>query len=161
MGVSFDNQVYLVCEKDESKWLESVPKRTPAAHFNTDCPIWCNIETMLNGFFVYLMETSGYGVVDLEKFELPASCVGITSAVTSCQGQNIDFVENIEVPVYETSSPYEEEKGHLYLEFFDNMPDPSLDDPTYDEQMESYDDNCRNTVKQLVDEGLKMWCQQR
>ena len=115
---------------------------------------------MENGHWIFLLNTSGYGVVDLEQFELPSSCVGITSAVTSCQGQDIDFVENIEVvsgTVYETSSPYEDEKGHLYLEFLENIPDPDFDDPTYDEQMERYDEECQNTIKRLVDEGVTMW----
>ena len=95
MGVSFEDNTILCCYEDEREWFNSLPekggyKRLPASHFDTDCPV--RLVAMSDGGKHLHLSTFGYGVMDFTD-NLPESCYGFVRAVTSLQGQDINFVE--------------------------------------------------------------------
>ena len=98
MGVSFDNNVLVVCEKDEREWFQSLPdrrqwKEIPGSHFDVNCPV--TLMDYTDEGKVLHLSTMGYGVLDLSN-HLPESCVGVISSVYSCQGQDIHYVESFD-----------------------------------------------------------------
>ena len=160
MGLSFENEVNVICKKNEDKWLESLPKKVRASHFNTDASIWARKEEMVNGCYVYCLSTQGYGVYDLNEFIFPDSCVGVVSEVRSCQSQDIDYVATFECydnKVEGNFSPYEEVSGDYYLEFGDNYPCYDGDDDEEEDRLiEEWDNNCNKVCEDLVTDAIIM-----
>ena len=70
MGLTFENEVMVVCQDNEDEWLESLPNKVKAAHFNTDASVHGRKEEKVNGCYVYCLSTYGYGVFDLNDFTI-------------------------------------------------------------------------------------------
>ena len=143
MGLSYENEVTLVCDNNELSWVEKHfplnnedgtrrSHRMRATHYYGDAPVW--VSSDFNGTII-TMSSGGYGVLDLNSLELPSSLIGFISEVWSCQSQDINYVELVmsdelkpysdddeeeddDYECYWNSSPYEDEKGHLYYDYW-------------------------------------------
>ncbi len=158
MGLSFENEVSVVCKENEDKWLESLPQRIKASHFNTDASVWGRKVEKVNGCYVYILSSQGYGVYDLNDIIFPDSCVGVVSEVRSCQGHDIDFVASFDCydnKVEGNFSPWEEVSGSYYLDFGDDFPCyDGDDDEEADRLLEEWSDGNNLTCERLVRESI-------
>jgi len=144
MGCSFDNDVLIVCEKDEREWFSTLKERNtynkevPASHFDVECPVWLQ-EVSEDGKLIYISSQT-YGTMDLSEVRMPASCVGVVNSVYSCQAQDINFVETIHSENFgeDVWEPY----GKLDIDFniMDSMPEEEDDDTDedYDRKLEEH-----------------------
>jgi hypothetical protein len=151
MGCSFDNDVLVVCEKDEREWFNTLQgtnhyiKEVPASHFEGETPVWLE-QVSEDGTLIYISSKT-YGTMDLSEVRLPDSCVGVVSSVYSCQGDDINFVETIHSENFgeDVWSPY----GKLDIDFnrSDTMPKETDDetDEEHDRRMEEH----TNTIHKL------------
>ena len=97
MGVSFENRVALVCEKDESKWVTRMPERLPASHMDGWADMDVPVETKVSedGRVIELCSI-GYGTYDLSRVKLPRSLRHVVTAVWSLQSDGIDYVDTVD-----------------------------------------------------------------
>ncbi len=158
MGMSFDNDVILVCDKDEREWFNTLPKRNdwnkelPGSHFDVECPVWLR-ETTDDGKVLYVSSQS-YGVIDW-KNNLPPSCVGVVSLVYSYQSQDINYVETIEEHELEEHNWKPYGKLDIDFDFDDNLPEGEEDetDEESDERWEGHRQKLHDWMTQLWWEG--------
>ena len=153
MGLSFENHVVLVCEKDETEWFKSLPesksgeKELPASHSNTECPVVMMDHS--DGVNVLYLSTKGYGVIDWTD-NLPESCYGVVSYVKDCMKEDINYVERVEEDVleYHDWEPYNKEVFNF--EFEKNLPEQREDesDDTYNERYNEAKERLVNQMKE-------------
>ena len=90
MGVSFNHQVYFVCEKDESEYVKELPERLPGGWWG-DTPVYDKkVEDNIVSF-----SSSGYNIYDLfgPDFPRPESWIRCVHRISPCQGQEFDVVD--------------------------------------------------------------------
>ena len=94
MGVSYGHKAILIFfDAEEGKaFAEGLPERLPAANWGGTVP--CEMRIELEGEIVVL-DTQGYGLIDLNQLDYPSSLDKVISAVESRQGQETDYVELI------------------------------------------------------------------
>ena len=89
MGVSYRHEVYFVCSKDESGYVDSLPERLPGPY--VDVPV---CEKSCDNNVVHL-SSGGYNIFDLfdPDFPRPESWTGVVHRISPCQGQDFDVVD--------------------------------------------------------------------
>lgn len=95
MGVSYGHKAILIFYDgdDGHAFASEIPVQLPAANWTGTVP--CVKRTELDGQIVVL-DTQGYGLIDLDELEYPSSLVKAISAVYGRQGQETDYVELID-----------------------------------------------------------------
>jgi len=92
MGVSWNHQVWFVCDKDESSYVKDLPEYLEGTV--TDTPVY---DKKVDGNVVYF-ESSGYNIYDLFglEFPRPESWTQCIHRISPCQGQEFDVVDWID-----------------------------------------------------------------
>ena len=89
MGVSWRHDVWFICDKNETDWLNNLPDRVPG--LVTDTPVFDK-----NGDGRVVSFTSdGYNIFDLfgVNFPRPDSWTNCVHRISPCQGQDFDVVD--------------------------------------------------------------------
>ncbi len=94
MGVSYGHRAILIFtdSDDGQAFASELPERMPAANWIGTVP--CEKRIELEGELV-ILDTQGYGLIDLDQLDYPSSLDKAISAVESRQGQEVDYVELI------------------------------------------------------------------
>ncbi len=181
MGVSWNHEVYFICENDETTYVESLPDRLPG--IVVDNPVY---DKKVDGNVVSF-NSSGYNIYDLfgHDFPRPESWSMVVHRIIPCQGQEFDVVDWISRSEYDEQmeqydgdeedlefynpmsdytdpgSEYWEENSHLnvYSEgpnYNDLDEDDEEYDDLYDQRYEQWYNSVDNCQEKDVQDGIKM-----